>query len=67
MPRNRRAYLLRFEEAANNDYDRALRNLMSIKEAYKERHPEHAEAIALIMELTMQVQMLLRDFRLKHM
>jgi hypothetical protein len=67
MPHTQRQYLLHYADQADNDLDRALQKLLSIKTAYEPDHPDHAAAVDVIMSVVAQAQVFLAAFRLKHM
>jgi hypothetical protein len=67
MPRSTREYLLRYADEATHDLDRALTNLLALKLAYCEVHPDYAQAVELIMILVRQAQEFLTEFKAKRM
>jgi hypothetical protein len=67
MPRSTREYLLRYADEATHDLDRALTNLLALKIAYGDIHPDYAQAVELIMILVRQAQEFLTEFKAKRM
>jgi len=59
--------MLEHADQALNDYDRALGNLIWMRDTYQPHHPEYAQAMELLMTMTLQVQNFLKDFKIAHM
>ena len=67
MPKHHREQMLEHADQALNDYDRALGNLIWMRDTYQPHHPEYAQAMELLMTMTLQVQNFLKDFKIAHM
>jgi hypothetical protein len=58
---------LRYADEATHDLDRALTNLLALKLAYGEVHPDYAQAAEMIMVIVRQAQEFLTEFKAKRM
>ena len=67
MTRGPREQMLEHADQALNDYDRALVNLIWMRDTYQAQHPDYARAVELLMTMTLQVQTFLKDFKVTHM
>ena len=67
MPKHHREQMIEHADQALNDYDRALVNLIWMRDTYQAQHPDYARAVELLMTMTLQVQTFLKDFKIAHM
>jgi len=63
MPRTTRQELLRLQEQASNDLERALWNIKQMHDLYFEPHPDYAETCATFASFIVEIQSKWNEFR----